>query len=85
MQFKLYLKHHRIIKNLTQLELARKSGLTQQFISQLESNERAKSPTLRTIEILAKALDICPYLLIEYSCETCNKTETCKLKNIFNY
>ena len=74
------IKIYRKIKNLTQRQLAIKCNLTQGYISLLENN--LESPTLRTLEIIAKALDICILELIEFNC-----TINCaKLKNkTYNY
>ena len=70
--FQLYIKEVRKKRRLTQKELAKRCGLTQSYISQLESNLRVTSPTLQTIELIAEALEICPYILISYDCEKCN-------------
>lgn len=57
------LKYYRISKNLSQSELAEQINLTDKYISDLE---RAKfSPSLETIEKVADALDIEPYLLLK--------------------
>ena len=77
--FQLYIKEVRKKRRLTQKELAKRCGLTQSYISQLESNLRITSPTLQTIETIAKALEICPYILISYDCDKCNVV---KLKGI---
>lgn len=77
--FQLYIKKVRKKSGLTQKELAEKSGLTQSYISQLESSLRVTSPTLQTIETIAKALEICPCILISYDCDKCNIV---KLKEI---
>lgn len=78
MFFKMNLKEHRKIKGLTQKELSQKSKLAQQYISELEDNDRAKSPTLDTVAKLANALKICPYSLIGFNCiKTCIKHENC--------
>lgn len=74
------IKIYRKRRNLTQRQLAIKCNLTQGYISLLENN--LESPTLRTLELIAKALDICVLELIEYNC-TINCT---KLKNkTYNY
>lgn len=57
------LKYFRIKENLRQEDLAEKVDLTDKYISDLE---RAKfSPSLETIEKLAKALNISPDILIK--------------------
>lgn len=70
MDYKLMIKDIRIKKDMTQTELARKSGLRQAYISQLESDDPdAKSPTLRTLFHIAAALDVCPHVLVQYKNE----------------
>lgn len=49
------LKRTRELQKLTQIELARRAGLTAAAISQLEGNDR--EPGLRTLTKLAKALE----------------------------
>lgn len=83
MNFKLNLKYYRKIRNMSQSKLAEKAGLTQQYISLLEANDRTESPTLTSIEKLSQALDICPYALLEYKCkEFCNKVKVCDIVNL---
>lgn len=66
--FKLNIKKYRHIRKMTQEELALKCGLTQQYMSMLEQGIiRHKSPTLRTIERISKALQVCPKDLINCS------------------
>lgn len=65
MEYILLIKQYRLLKNMTQVELARKAKVRQSYISDLENNVDAKSPTLRTIFRIADALDICPYVLIQ--------------------
>jgi transcriptional regulator with XRE-family HTH domain len=57
------LKKIRKDKNLTQTQLAHLSGISQSYISEIESF--LKSPTLDTITILANALQIHPHKLQE--------------------
>lgn len=73
MQYILLIKQYRIGKNMTQHELARKSRLNHSYISQLENNHpKAKSPTLRVIFRIARALEICPHKLIQYNISCSN-------------
>lgn len=66
----LLIKEYRIIRGMTQKELARKARLRQSYISQLErKHPKAKSPTLRIAFRIARALDICPRLLVRYNIE----------------
>lgn len=69
--FKLKIKKFRKQLNLTQKELANRCNLSQGYLSCLESNHRSKSPTLRTVETIASALGICPFELLEYTCDKC--------------
>jgi transcriptional regulator with XRE-family HTH domain len=50
LEYKLKIKEYRILRKMTQKELAEKSECHQTYISQLEKNSpKAKSPTLKTI------------------------------------
>ena len=62
MKIILNLKSIRISQGKTQKDLARASGLSQAYISELESN--TKSPTLVTTEKLMNALNISLYELL---------------------
>ena len=57
------LKHYRITNKLTQAELAEKIDLSEKYISDLERNKF--SPSLDTIDNLAKVFNIKPYLLLK--------------------
>ncbi len=86
MQYKLLIKKFRIIRGMTQKELATKSNIRQSYISQLEENNPTKSPTLRTVFKIAKALDVCPYLLVQVKCKkkydlTCSMICKFRIKN----
>lgn len=69
--FDLHIKKVRKKLGLTQKELAKRCGLSQAYISQLESNLRVVSPTLQTVEVIAEKLRICPYILMSYDCNKC--------------
>lgn len=76
--FKLCIKEKRISRNMSQHELSKKTKLNQSYISHLESDNRHKSPTLKTLMIIAKALDVtCPLELIKH-CDFCGE-ENCSL------
>lgn len=60
----LKIREIRITKKLSQSELAKKSGVSQSYLSELESNK--KSPTLRQLFKIAKALDVDPWELVYY-------------------
>ncbi len=51
-------------QNLTLLQLARRVGITEAYMSMLESGER-KNPTLATLKKLAKALKVTVAELVE--------------------
>lgn len=81
MEYILLIKECRLSRNMTQSELARKARLRQAYISQLESNHpKAKSPTLRVVFKLARALDTCPHLIVRYSGCSDNCFRNCKKK-----
>ncbi|WP_461206946.1 helix-turn-helix domain-containing protein [Clostridium sp. DL1XJH146] len=52
------IKELRIKHNLTQTELAKKSHISQSYLSELEHNK--KSPTLRQLGKIAEALEVHP-------------------------
>jgi transcriptional regulator with XRE-family HTH domain len=56
------IKNIRINKSLSQFNLALKAGISQSFLSNIESGQ--KSPTMRIIYKLSNALDISPELLV---------------------
>ncbi|MBX4266512.1 helix-turn-helix domain-containing protein [Clostridium estertheticum] len=53
----------RHLHNMTQAELAKKTGLSQSYISKLSLE--LKSPTLEVVALIATALNICPFELME--------------------
>lgn len=55
------LKCYRKKNNLTQRQIARKTGLSQSYISKLEKQEVLHSPTVKQVISLADALNISPY------------------------
>ena len=62
------LKNAREMRGLTQKELGRLSGLSQSYISKLESPDiqQLNAPSLKQITRLAKELHICPFDLTRY-------------------
>lgn len=62
------IKNIRRIKGVTQEELAFKTGLSQSYISELEAKHSIANPTIQTLEIIAKALDVCPLDLLHCDC-----------------
>jgi len=74
MDYKLQIKKYRMLRRMTQTELAKKANVKQSYISQLEKNSgRIKSPTLRVIFKLAAALEVCPHILVKYN-TTCDRS-----------
>jgi len=77
--FRLRLKEFRKLRNLTQQELAQKAKVSQEYISDLEKLDRSKSPTLKVVRDISKALDICVYELLAYNCPRYDEcTSKCK-------
>lgn len=76
----LYLKKYRFIHNISQKELSKQIGISQNHLSQIETNIR--SPSLSVVKKISKILDVCPYLLIDL-CNECYKNKNCKSKNKF--
>lgn len=58
------IKEIRIEKKMTQIQLARKAGISQSYLSELENNK--KSPTLRQLCKIADALGVSPGKLVYY-------------------
>lgn len=56
------IKKLRKIKSLSQVALAQKAGLSQSFLSDIESGQ--KSPTIRSLKKIAEALDVLPDQLL---------------------
>lgn len=83
MKYKLLIRKYRLLRGMTQAELAYKSNIRQSYISDLENSSNIKSPTLRTILKIADALNVCPHVLVQYdtSCDN-NCLKHCK-RNLF--
>ncbi|MGL5245174.1 MAG: helix-turn-helix domain-containing protein [Sarcina sp.] len=69
---KLKIKECRQLKGMTQEILAKKSKISQGYLSSLEKNNQ--SPTVRILVRIAVNLYVCP-------CELLNHTCKCKYKN----
>ena len=59
--FRKNIRYYRFMKNYSQEKLGEKSGLSTHYISDIEQGKY--SPTIPTIERIATALDVEPYLL----------------------
>ncbi len=59
--FRKNIKYYRFMKDYSQEKLGEKSGLSTHYISDIEQGKY--SPSIPTIESLAKALEIEPHLL----------------------
>ena len=68
---KLLIKKYRRYRRMTQRTLAEKSGITQSYLSQLESNKYHKMPTITTLLQIGNVLEVCPALLVSYDCDNC--------------
>lgn len=70
--FELKIREIRLKKNITQEELALRSGISQGYIAYLERENisRDKSPRLETIEKIAKGMNVCPCLLLGCPCRS---------------
>ncbi|MCD3211783.1 helix-turn-helix transcriptional regulator [Clostridium botulinum C/D] len=75
-EFEICIKEFRLKFGISQEQLALKAGLSQGYVSKLESKDRTKSPTLNSVYRIAKVFKICPYRLIICS----GSCDTCKLK-----
>lgn len=60
------LKRLRLSHNISQRELSRKTGISQGYLSKIESNENTISPTIRFICKISTALEINPYKVAKY-------------------
>lgn len=66
---KLAIKTIRKTKGVTQEELSLRTGLSQSYLSELEKSDSLANPTLKTIETIAEALNVCPIDLISCDCK----------------
>lgn len=63
------IKKYRLLKNMTQAELAEKADLTHDYIRQIESDKVANTFSVQTLYDISIALDIDLKLLFEKSDE----------------
>lgn len=59
------IKYYRFLKGISQEKLSELSNLSPCYISNIESGRR--DPTLKKVEIIAKALKVEPYILLQNS------------------
>lgn len=76
---KLHIKKYRLHKKLTLKEMAEYTGYSKNYLSELENN--LKNPTLKVIEEIAVALQVCPKKLV-VSCKFNSNCNLCKLKRL---
>ena len=60
------LKKLRLSRNISQRELSRKTGISQGYLSKIESNENTISPTIRFVCKISSALKTNPYKVAKY-------------------
>ena len=63
---RLRIKEERLKKEISQKELAEKSGYSVAYISEIESGK--KIPTLNSLYDIAIALNVCPKELMRFEC-----------------
>ena len=69
------IRKYRIMKNMTQAELAEKADLTHDYIRQIESNKVANTFSVQTLYDISIALDIELKLLFEKDDELVTTSE----------
>ena len=57
------IKYYRYVKNISQEELAESSSLSSRYITDIERGKHC--PTINKIELIAKVLEIEPYILFQ--------------------
>lgn len=74
---KLNVRKYRELKELSLVELAKKTGLSKSYLSEIESGKKICS--LKTLYKIGKTLNICPILLIEcpQNCRQCSLMIKC--------
>lgn len=77
---KLEIRKYRRYRRLSQKKLAELSGLSQSYVSQIESNKYHKMPTITTLLQIGSVLEVCPALLINYDCNNCFLSTKDKVK-----
>ena len=68
------LKKYRIINNLSLTDLARLTGISVSYLSQIESGK--KFPTIEAFSKIVKVFKVCPYELLDF-CADCEVKENC--------
>lgn len=76
-------KQFRKRKRMTQEDVAKKSGISESYLSHLEKEgvSRDRTPTLQTLENLSIALNICVRDIGFYPCIECPMNKTCTKKD----
>lgn len=70
----LKIRYYRELKNISQSELAKSTGLSKSYISELESGK--KNCSLKTLFNIGESLGVCPLVLIERFNNEDNKNDT---------
>lgn len=75
-------KKFRKRKRMTQEELAKRSGVSESYLSHLEKEGvlRDRTPTIQTLENLSISLGVCVKDIGFYPCIECPMSETCTKK-----
>lgn len=68
---KLKIREYRKLKGFTQIELAKKIGISRSFLSELESSKYDISMSL--LLRIADVLELCPFKLVDFNCTFCCK------------
>lgn len=61
--FRFNLKHYRTLKNFTQEKLSEITGISSDYLSEIERGK--KTPSFKRIELISKGLDIEAYKLFK--------------------
>jgi DNA-binding XRE family transcriptional regulator len=77
--YRLYIKKYRLLRGMTQVELAFRINVSQSLIAQLEKDNviRTKSPRLIILLKICEVLKVCYNDIIHYECSNCSMSETC--------
>ncbi|AOR24291.1 helix-turn-helix domain-containing protein [Clostridium taeniosporum] len=60
------LKKKRVEKNLTELEFAKRIGISKSYVSKLENHPTECNPTINLIIKISKELDVTPFFVFKF-------------------